>query len=75
MSIDTPQKRASALDHEEYSAVGGPLPTGTPSAAIRQHSLNSYSGILAAPVGGSSLVILDRAQFRRVFSFIFGRVN
>lgn len=25
--------------------------------------------------GGSTLVVLDKAQFRRIFSFIFGRVN
>jgi len=47
MAIDSPAKRSSALDHEEVWQWGAPLPDGTIGQGDRQHSIWSYSGILA----------------------------
>lgn len=73
--LDTRSKRASSVQILLPFVLAPVLPDGAIAQADRQHTTHSYSGILAAPVGGSSLVVLDKAQFRRIFSFIFGRVN
>jgi len=75
MAIDTAAKRSSALDHEEIYQFAAPLPDGTIGQGDRQHSIWSYSGILAAAPGGAVLI----SQFRTIASGIvmrvFGRVN
>ena len=51
MAIDTAAKRSSSLDHEEPWTWGAPLPDGVIDQGDRQHSIWSYSGILAgAPI-------------------------
>ena len=54
MAIDTAAKRSSALDHEEPWQWGAPLPDGTIGQGDRQHSIFSYSGILAGAAAGIS---------------------
>lgn len=44
MSINTPAKRSSALDHEEVWASGMPLPDGAVGQGDRQHLIWTYSG-------------------------------
>lgn len=47
MAMDTAAKRSSSLDHEEPWTWGAPLPDGVINQGDRQHSIWSYSGILA----------------------------
>ena len=73
--LDNRSKRASSVQILIPSTLAPVLPDGTIDQADRQHTAHTYSGILASSPGGVSLTVLDKAQFRRVFSFIFGRVN
>lgn len=54
MAIDTAAKRSSSLDHEEPWQWGAPLPDGTIGQGDRQHSIWSYSGILAGAASAAS---------------------
>jgi hypothetical protein len=65
MAIDTAAKRLSSLDFEEVWAEGLPLPDGTISQADRQHSLWSYSGILAVAAAVPTAVITLHAVASR----------
>jgi hypothetical protein len=47
MAIDTAAKRSSSLDHEEPWQFCAPIPDGAIGQGDRQHSIWSYSGILA----------------------------
>ena len=75
MAVDTRSKRASSVNFGKPYVASLVLPDGTIGQGDRQHSAWSYSGILAAAAGGVTLMAMERAQFRRVFGRIFGRVN
>lgn len=65
MAIDTAAKRSSALDHEEVWQWGTPLPDGTIGQGDRQHSIWSYSGILAT---AAAAVAIESPRLRRVLA-------
>lgn len=56
MAIDTPTKRASALNFGLPFNRALPVPDGTVGQADRQHVLGMYGGILAT--GGAALILL-----------------
>lgn len=58
MAIDTAAKRNSAMDHEEVWQFAAPLPDGAIGQGDRQHSIWSYSGILA-----TAAIIIPGIQF------------
>lgn len=77
MAIDTAAKRKSCIGIALSFLRPGVIPDGSNlSAAQRLHTTWMYSGIVAsAPGGGTSIVVLQRAQQRMVFGGVFGRVN
>lgn len=75
MAIDTRNKRASCIGIDGVYRTVYPDPDGTIDQADRQQSAGKYSGILADPPGGTTLMALERATFRRVFGRVFGRMN
>ena len=76
MAIDTAEKRFSILGLTGSAQISHRLDlVSGVNAADRRHLLESYRGIAAAAPGGTTLMAIERAMFRRVFGRIFGRVN
>lgn len=76
MAMDTRQKRMSAM--HPASPWRGPMVDATESGFTqgnRQAAAFMYSGILAGGAAAPTLMAMERAQFRRVFGRLWGRVN
>ena len=76
-NLNTQAKRLSML---AFDAVGTgvhtlPGPNGSFGKGDLQHFCDCYSGILFQTIGGGTLIVIERAMFRRVFGRVFGRVN
>lgn len=74
-NLDTRSKRASSVQILAPAVLSPVLPDATIDQGDRQHVALTYSGILATGAGGASLLAIERAQFRRMFGRVFGRVN
>jgi hypothetical protein len=74
MAIDTAEKRFSMMGMGCPPCYRLDLASGI-NAADRRHLLESYRGIAAAAPGGTTIMSQERANFRRIFGRVFGRVN
>lgn len=75
MAVDSAAKRASATLFLVPSYAVGVFPDGTIGQGDRQASSWSYSGILAAGAGPSTIISQTRSIARFVYARIWGRVN